>query len=150
MDFELYNKHYAYDPINGVLYNKKRNMRPVGYQDSLGYILVRFEGKLRKAHRICYLLYHGYVDSQKVIDHINGVRADNRIENLRLVTQQINSTNCISDKQKRPNLGVTKRGNRWGARIYYSGKSYWLGSFETKEEALTARELGEERFDFYS
>lgn len=70
------------------------------------------------------------------VDHINGVRLDNRRCNLRICTRQQNNTN----KRKRSNLsgytGVGKKeSGRWSARIRVCNQGIYLGTYETKEEA---------------
>jgi len=74
------------------------------------------------------------------IDHINGIRHDNRISNLRLAT---NKQNCQNTKQARVNnksgfLGVSPSGDKFISTIQKNGKQLYLGTFETKEEAHEA------------
>lgn len=56
------------------------------------YVEVRLDGKLHKAHRIIYKMFYDFDESLQ-IDHINRDPSDNRIENLRTVTNQENSMN---------------------------------------------------------
>ena len=91
--------------------------------------------KKRLVHaRVVWMYHHGDIPSDKTIDHINRDALDDRIENLRLATkrQQSENRNC---------LGVTfdKRRNYWVARIRRDGKTKYLGSRKTKEEALELR-----------
>lgn len=81
-----------------------------------------------------------------VIDHINGNKLDNRKCNLRLVTQQQNCFNSkkriapVSGKKPSRFKGVGWRENRkkWRSRITFNGKRYYLGQYETEEEAALA------------
>lgn len=59
---------------------------------------VKLNNKLYLCHRIVYLLHYGGIDPSMVIDHINGDSSDNRIENLRQVSNTLNSINRIRNK----------------------------------------------------
>lgn len=102
------------------------------------YVAIVVENQLYLAHRLAWLYVHGRFPSN-LIDHINGIRDDNRIANLREVTYQENSHN--SGRQLRaqcPFRGLKKRGNSWQAAIRVNKKSIYLGSFKTAEEASDA------------
>lgn len=58
-----------------------------------GYIFIRINSKLYRAHRLIWIYHYGDIDSELFIDHINRVRDDNRIENLRIVSLAINNMN---------------------------------------------------------
>jgi hypothetical protein len=77
------------------------------------------------------------------IDHINGVRSDNRWTNLRDVPKLINSHNELGTRCNNTSgaAGVHQnpKGGRWIAQIGVSGKTQYLGSFDTIEEARMAR-----------
>lgn len=68
-----------------------------------------------------------------VIDHINGDKTDNRISNLRKVTQSQNQWNSRGDSK-----GYTKKGEKFLARIAVKGKDIKLGLYETEKEAAEA------------
>jgi hypothetical protein len=73
------------------------------------------------------------------LDHVNGVRDDNRIDNLRPATVQQNNQNRRRAQGKtNPLLGVKQRGNRWEARISHNKKTLHLGRFATATEAHEA------------
>ncbi len=103
-----------------------------------GYIFISLERCPIPAHRLAWLHFYGTWPSL-VVDHINGIRSDNRIANLRDVSVGINSQN-ISGRRRSPNLGVTKSSaNRYMARIRSpGGRSIYLGSFKTAQEAHSA------------
>jgi hypothetical protein len=70
-----------------------------------GYYCVRWRKKKYFAHKIIWELFHEKKEVYQNIDHINGIKTDNKIDNLRLVPQAINTRNC---KMKSNNLsGVT-------------------------------------------
>jgi hypothetical protein len=92
------------------------------------------------------LLLHRYLTScpsDKVVDHINGNRLDNRKYNLRICTQDENNLNITTLRSDNTSgvkgVGWNKKLNKWRARINYKGKEYHLGYFNTKEEAIQAR-----------
>jgi hypothetical protein len=82
-----------------------------------------------------WIYHHGSLPSG-VIDHINRDKTDNRIENLREATPQQNNfnregnTNAVSQFK-----GVSKKRDRWRARITVDGVEHSLGSFDTEIEA---------------
>ena len=97
-----------------------------------GYVKIGYKGKTYKAHRIVWCLCHGeWPPKHLQIDHINHVRDDNRIENLRIVTPQGNQENNFGK-------GFSKVGKKWTARIVVNGKQKYLGRFDTPEKANAA------------
>lgn len=81
----------AYDPTTGHLYwNKGRNRgkRAFSSRQTSGYYAGKIEGKPYLAHRVIWKMVHG--QDPDVVDHINCVKSDNRIENLRSVSQKFN------------------------------------------------------------
>lgn len=102
---------------------------------SLGYIHPRICGKCVSLHRIIASAYLGLnmSDVKISVDHINGVRHDNRLENLRLVNPQQNAFNTKA-------LGYYwhKQKNRWMAKIQIDGRSIYLGHFVNPEDARQA------------
>ena len=108
----------------------------------------RVEGKLVKMHRLII----GVTDPKIVVDHIYhneggyGRRYDNRKCNLRLCEQQHNALNARLRSNN--TSGVTgveynKKRNCWTASIKYCKKTYYLGSFKNKEDAIEARKQKE-------
>ncbi len=100
---ELLRSLFLYDPVTGRLHHKanRRRVKVGSYADSTrradGYrqVALRLDGKQYqlKAHRVAWILAHGAIPHGKQIDHINGIRDDNRLCNLRLVTQRENDQN---------------------------------------------------------
>jgi hypothetical protein len=105
-----------------------------------GYVMIGINRRARLAHRLAWL--HTYGEWPKgQIDHINGVRADNRLANLRDVPGRINRQNqraARSDNRETGLLGVYKNHGQWGARIQLNGRQHYLGNFQTPEEAHAA------------
>lgn len=140
---ELLHKMFFYDPNSGSLLFKpylanKRKKQVAGYPHSRGYLCVSIEGKKHLLHRLVWMFHYGSFPS-KQIDHVNGIKTDNRIENLREANNSENQQN-----QKKPPssntsgfLGVTKykKRNNWVAGIKINGKRINLGYFDSPEEA---------------
>lgn len=104
-----------------------------------GYIAIGINYRTYLAHRLAWLYYYG-VWPEHHIDHINGVKTDNRIANLRDVPQQFNVQNLKRPHGKNPYLGTCfdKNRNKWMACIQANGKRVNLGRFATPEEARDA------------
>lgn len=153
-----------YDPTTGRLIWKERptsmfpsvraarvwNTRYAGREaftslDSKGYHQAGIFNKVYRAHRVIYALLHGEFDGY--IDHINGVRTDNREGNLRLVTKQANQRNMkLHPANSSGCSGVNWKKNRGKWQAYIRGanhKTIHLGLFDTKEEAIAARKAAE-------
>lgn len=159
-------KHFRYDPYTGYLYwirktsdkSRVKIGKKAGYvKKDNQYVKVGFKGCEYAAHRIAFYMYYGFIDNKKEIDHINGVRYDNRISNLRLVTSQKNARNMHISKNNKSNFnGVNwhKAAKKWQARIYHEGVRIDLGRYDKKEDAIKARkqaeiEYGYEKFHDY-
>jgi HNH endonuclease/AP2 domain len=108
----------------------------VGSIHSTGYRHVTWMSKIWKVHRLIFVLHHGYLP--KEIDHINGDRADNRIENLRAVTRSENQCNrpaLTSNTSGYPGVSWHKKSKAWVVRVMKNGKSYLVGYFKDIELA---------------
>lgn len=121
-------EHCTYD--NGVLTRKDRKGSQGSY-DKDGYLIMKIKGKQYKAHRLIFAYFNGYFP--KEIDHINRVRDDNRIENLREATRSLNNANTVRG------LGVHKDNTKrlrkvWRFRL--AGETY---RFYTMEDAISAK-----------
>ena len=106
---------------------------------SKGYWRICVDYKPYQSHRLVWLWHHGFMP-KRYLDHINGVRNDNRIENLREATNTENQQN-----RKKANvtnqfglLGVSKTRNRWRAEISINNRKIYVGIFATPEEAHVA------------
>lgn len=134
-----------YDPETGVFTNRVVRPRTVlgavaGGHDSYGYITISVDVRRYLAHRLAWLYVYGEWPS-KNLDHINGVRDDNRIANLREATQAQNLQNRAAASIGRSGvLGVGWDSSRkkWVASIKHQGKARHLGRFSTVEGAQAA------------
>lgn len=100
------------------------------------YIQIRICNKVYYAHRLAWFYTHGHWPNG-MIDHINLIKNDNRISNLRDVTAAVNSQNNLPRKEN-PGTYYDARHNKWNARIAANGKRVSLGYFPSAELALEA------------
>ena len=122
-------------------WNSRHAGKPAFVTVVRGYASGDFFGKTHRAHRVAWALSHGEWPIGQ-IDHIDGNRANNALENLRVVSCAENNRN-----RKRPNnntsgsVGVTwnARDKRWRAQICVNGSSRQIGAYLSKEDAISAR-----------
>lgn len=142
---------FTYDREAGVPYWRIRNHNSIrrnyvagsskGTRD--GYRQVSIKGKHYHEHRIIMMLCFGHIPENAEIDHINHVRNDNRLFNLRFVTRSENSKNqSLSSKSTTGVTGVSflKARKKYIAQIGVNRKLIYLGMFETLEEAAARAE----------
>lgn len=84
---------------NGQIYNTYTQKMVKGTNRN-GYLRMQIDGKFYSVHRLVYETFFGEIPEGMVIDHINGIRDDNRIENLRCITQSENAMNAQSNGHK--------------------------------------------------
>lgn len=101
-----------------------------------GYYTVRFKNKILKYHRVLWILTHGNIPVGYEIDHINGNRIDNRLENLRLVTRRQNQQNQAMHRNGRL-YGTTyiQHIKKWASRVKINGVTHYIGYYDTEYEA---------------
>ena len=144
-----------YDPETGVFMwvVLRQGVRNGGVAGSMsyGYIRIKVKGRSYQAHRLAWLSIHGKWPKEQ-IDHINHIRDDNRIENLREATNQENQRNASMKKNNKSGItGVYwyKRDNKWLAYIMTGGKLINLGYFTDKFEAICARKSAEKKYGYH-
>ena len=134
----------AYDQDTGV-FTWKVNVSNVkaggvaGGHNTKGYTHIKIDGRKHSAHRLVWLYAHGEWPPAEV-DHINGIKADNRIVNLREATRSENAHNLRKSHadSKTGFLGVAPSYGKFKAHIMVDGKKKHLGYFPTPEEAHAA------------
>ena len=138
-------KLVTYDPDTGIFRwaadvgtGKIKAGEIAGSYDSKGYLRIGINGRKYKSHRLAWLYVHGCFPEDE-IDHINRVRDDNRIENLRAVTGAENCKNTGRKPKAAPFCGVQKRGNNYEAHITRGGARTYLGRFKSLADAVVAR-----------
>lgn len=127
---------------------KKGNI--AGSKAKTGYLKIRINGNEYLAHRLAFFYTFGFWPKQ--IDHINGVRTDNRIKNLRGATSKDNNRNrSLSPNSKSGVIGVNwcSRLKKWVARIKVDGKNIYLGSSKSIKEVKKKRKEAEIKHGFH-
>lgn len=128
---------YWQKTFDGRAFNKERK---AGTMTKAGYRRIVFFNKSYVTSNIVYYLHTGKWPTLS-IDHINGVKDDDRIENLREISQRQNSQNRKEHRQgKLPGVQLRSRllAKGWRAKIQINKKQIYLGYFETEQEAHQA------------
>lgn len=139
----------SYDPETGAFVwlvqpnGRVQVGQAAGNLNPYGYVQIKIDRVLYRAHRLAWLYMNGEWPRQEQIDHINGVRNDNRWKNLREVSRSFNLQNRRTPNRRNASakmLGVSQRcaGGGFQARIRYNGKEQRLGTFDTAELAHQA------------
>ena len=137
------NWHDYYEYSNGDLYRKNHRISSyngvkAGYVDLRGYVRTKLFSKMTFAHRVIWEMHNGGVPDGMEIDHINGVKHDNRIENLRCVDRWLNCKNAAmrkDNKSGQTGVSFSKAKNLWMVRIQVNKFTYSLDT-TCKEEAV--------------
>ena len=166
---ELLRKLLKYDPETGKLYWRERpvdmfkserganpwnaryaHKEAFTYVHTNGYNRGNIYGIMCLAHRVIWCIVHGEWPDQ--IDHINGVRDDNRIVNLRDVDNQENHRNIsIGSHNTSGHIGVcwAKREGVWRPRIMIDGTEISLGYYCDIKDAINARACADIKYGFH-
>jgi len=158
---------FSFDPLRGELiwnvrpeghfktlkgcrvFNSKCSGKPAGSAHNRGYLAVNIYEVAYLIHRVCWAMYYGqWPDSD--LDHINGNKSDNRIENLRAVTRETNSRNQkLRSNNSTSCMGVTKDRGAFRVRINVDGKRISVGSYPSLEDAIIARKEAERKHEYH-
>ena len=127
---------FDYNPETGVMRRKvsvsSRAQRgyAVGCENTAGYLVVRYSGKLQYVHRLVWLHVYG-VWPVAEIDHIDGNRRNNKLCNLREVTRSQN----LHNKEVSSGVYWSHRDKVWVATIQVAGVKKYLGQSKVKKVA---------------
>lgn len=169
MDAGLLRTLLLYDPLSGLIYWRERhapNISPLvesswntRFAGKLAFTSINqdgyFVGKINNitllSHRVIWAMMTGNNPSCQ-IDHINGVRSDNRFHNLRDVSHYDNHRNLRRSSNNKSGItGVywSERTQKWVAQIQVNGKQKNLGYFLSKDDAISCRRDAEKRNGFH-
>jgi hypothetical protein len=129
---------------DGLLYWKKvthpnkqyMTDKPAGSIHKTGYRHITWKNKVYKTHRLIFMLHHGYLPPE--IDHINGDRQDNRIENLRPANRSENQCNrfaLANNTSGYPGVSWHKKSKAWCVRVMKNGRTVVQQYFKDLELA---------------
>lgn len=141
LTFEDVSARLSYDPATGQ-FERIGPYKGKGLyvrETEKGYVKLQVMRKRIFAHRVAWLLHYGEWP-EGIVDHKNGDRSDNRIENLRLATPSQNAANAKLYKTNTSGFkGVSERSpGKFRAYIYKDKKMIRLGQYSTAEEAYQA------------
>ena len=116
-----------------------------------GYLVFRVDGKIYQSHRLAWLYVYGEFPKNE-IDHINHVKTDNRISNLRDVTTAENQRNAaviITNKSGFTGVCWHKGERKWRSQIRDCGVVIYLGSFLDKADAIASRKEANIKYGYH-
>lgn len=145
LDIETILSHLEYNKETGEIYwkvstGKAKSGSDAGVVHQTGYKRITLKGRTLMAHRVAWVLAKKE-QPPAIIDHIDGDKLNNRIENLRDGTNCTNQRNqSLAHKRNKSSnyLGVSIFQGRWRAKIYSNGKYIFLGYHDTEEQAKKA------------
>ena len=142
---DLFAEFLRYDSKSGKIFwikdpalNKHFTGMEAGCVDFYGYRRLKFQGRMYVAHRVCWYLHYGEWPIND-IDHRDGNRTNNKIENLRDVSRRQNQSNRASHRAGKL-VGATfhRHLKKWQATIRLNGEQKYLGLHATEIQAHNA------------
>tara|TARA_R110002020_G_C16304103_1_gene773315 strand:+ start:2706 stop:3209 length:504 start_codon:yes stop_codon:yes gene_type:complete len=140
---ELVKRSFDYKEDGNLIWIKKEHNSPIkigdiaGSVNDIGYVIIGFNGKNHKAHRLIFLWHKGYLPA--FIDHKETL--SNRIQNLRECTRQENGRNRKSHKGSSSiykGVSLNKKSNKWHAQTQVNNKRIYLGRYDDEKQAAIA------------
>lgn len=144
---EFLQHRFHYDPETGKIthrnpLHKQHKGKEAGYTNTQGYVQLRIDRKAQYAHRAIWVYVYG-IEPEGYIDHKNGDKSDNRLENLRIISNRENQCNQkIHREGKLPGCRLMNYNHnknfKYHAYITIAGKRKHLGVYSTEIEAHNA------------
>lgn len=136
-------RYLNYEPETGIFTWKEKASRSTtvgsraGNTRPDGYVVITLKGRKYLAHRLAWLYVYG-VWPTCIVDHIDRNPNNNRISNLRDVTAKQSSYNTGMFSTNSSGVkGVGRSCGKWQANLSYMGEKFYLGTFNTAEEAAS-------------
>ncbi|MDY6957868.1 MAG: HNH endonuclease [Halobacteriota archaeon] len=150
---ERLRKVFAYDKTKGLFYYKIKTNRSVKIGQAAGWVnehngyrYVSIDGEVFLYARLVWFYVYGHFPEND-IDHINRIRHDNRIKNLRKVNRRSNLKNSkvpITNSSGVKGVGWFKKSKKWRASIMVNQKDHHLGLYKNFHNAVCARLAAEQ------
>jgi len=132
-----------FDFDNGIIYRFVKShftYKIAGWKQQNGYIYIKINGKKLLLHRVLFEIYHNIkLSPDQHIDHINNIRDDNKICNLRAVSISQNQQNTFKQCNNTSGYkGICLNKGKWQAQYCLNGKIHYIGRFDDIEKAKIA------------
>ena len=141
---EFVREKFHYDPDTGRITHindkiqRKHRGQEAGYINDQGYRMIILKNWRYRAHWIAWMYMYGEWPAGR-LDHVNRIRDDNRISNLRVAnTSQNNANRAVRAGTETGLKGIRRMRDGWQARIDYEGRHFHLGTFNDVECAKAA------------
>lgn len=131
---------YTYNPDTGKIFGIKNKTKEITRKDIDGYINIS-NSKINQLRGHIFAWYWVHKEIVDCLDHINGIRDDNRICNLRSVTNQQNLFNT-----KSKGYSWNKKNKKYKSQIRLNGKYIYLGLFNSEDDARQAYLEGKKKY----
>lgn len=129
-----------------------KSVRAMGTPSSDGYRNMGIKRRMMQVHRLVATAWMGEIGEGLTVDHINGVKHDNRIENLRIVSRTQNmrgfQAKRTSTSSRYRGVRAERKSSKWIASIRVDGLYYHLGVFEDESDAAIAFNLACDQHGF--
>lgn len=153
---EMLKELLDYDPETGIFTWKKRVLskgresrksgKIAGSLNPQGYLELRINNNHYYCHRLAWLYFYGVLPIG-CIDHINQIKDDNRIKNLRIASKSLNTVNSkIRSDNKSGSRGVSFYNGKWIVHLTINKKTYTKGGFSNKTQAILMRKFFEKKY----
>ena len=143
VDLKYYEKMYQISN-HGNVFSKisEKVLKP--YFNTNGYLNISLKGKMMPIHRLMAIQFLPKINGKNQVNHKNGIKIDNRLENLEWVNNRENVAHFYGNK----NTGVQKtKANKFSVKIYSEGKQIYLGTFPEIEQANKAYQMAKKILD---
>lgn len=144
-----------YDEFTGAFTWKQNKSRlakigdKAGHINNIGYIYIQIDGVCYRAHRLAWLYVNGKFPCGQ-IDHINGVKYDNSIKNIRIATDSENQKNRKRPANNKTGFtGIRFCKGKYRVSIGVNGEDLHIGYFKDIEVAIKARKEAEEKYGYH-
>jgi len=153
LPIEMLQRLFRYEQETGNVYwiaegRGRIKKKAAGTIVRAGYIGIMIDGKRHYAHRIAWALHHGKHPVDQ-LDHINGIKTDNRIANLRQANNLQNGKNVKIKNNNTsgfPGVVLCKQTSKWRVMIKVNKKTIYFGRYKNLDDAIAIRKHAEKQY----